>query len=151
MSDVAASFREKFRLRDLEVYESKHWLWSLRPGQCTLGAGVLTAKSFVQQFSELSPDEGTDLIAIAKVNEQTLRAAFAYDKINYLMLMMVDPSVHYHVLPRYSREIEFAGRTWRDAGWPGPPSLKAEPLPDEMLFAIRDRLRKLTHAESNRP
>ena len=28
----------------------------------------------------------------------------AYERINYLMLMMVDPHVHFHVIPRYSGE-----------------------------------------------
>ena len=54
-----------------------------------------------------------------------LRAAFAYDKINYLMLMMVDPHVHFHVLPRYAEDRSFAGAAFADAGWPAAPDLKA--------------------------
>ena len=37
------------------------------------------------------------------------------------MLMMVDPDVHFHVLPRYAQSRSFAGLEFRDHGWPGPP------------------------------
>ncbi|MDX1576719.1 MAG: HIT family protein, partial [Kiloniellales bacterium] len=57
--------------------------------------------------------------------ETCLREAFAYDKINYLMLMMVDPHVHFHVLPRYAAPRSFSGATFADAGWPAAPDLKA--------------------------
>ena len=50
--------------------------------------------------------------------EAALSAAYAPDKMNYLMLMMVDPHVHYHVIPRYGAE-----RPEADPGWPGPPAL----------------------------
>ena len=48
---------------------------------------------------------------------------FGFERINYLMLMMVDPDVHFHVLPRYGSARTFAGVTFEDAGWPGPPRL----------------------------
>ncbi len=53
--------------------------------------------------------------------ETRLRANFQYDKINYFMLMMVDPVVHYHVIPRYSRSIEMFGKCYGDACWPAIP------------------------------
>jgi diadenosine tetraphosphate (Ap4A) HIT family hydrolase len=39
------------------------------------------------------------------------------------MLMMVDPNVHFHVIPRYDGERSAAGVTVRDAGWPKAPAL----------------------------
>ena len=33
--------------------------------------------------------------------EATLQPTIGYERINYLMLMMVDPHVHFHVFPRY--------------------------------------------------
>ena len=39
------------------------------------------------------------------------------------MLMMVDPNVHYHVLPRYEETRTFEGATFEDPGWPGPPNV----------------------------
>ena len=49
----------------------------------------------------------------------------AYERINYLMLMMVDRDVHFHVIPRYDGERQDQGAIFVDAGWPGPPDLKA--------------------------
>ena len=39
------------------------------------------------------------------------------------MLMMVDPNVHFHVIPRYSEPRSWNGIEFPDAGWPGPPQL----------------------------
>ena len=36
-----SEFKNKFRVEDLKIFESKHWAWSLRPHQATLGAGIL--------------------------------------------------------------------------------------------------------------
>jgi len=41
------------------------------------------------------------------------------------MLMMVDPHVHFHVIPRYSGNRSLAGVDIADHGWPGPPDLKS--------------------------
>ena len=66
-----------------------------------------------------------------------LRAFTAYERINYLMLMMVDPDVHVHVIPRYSSVRAFMGTDYRDAGWPGPPVLEPAVALDD---AARDAL-----------
>ncbi len=55
----------------------------------------------------------------------TLQDVVAYERINYLMLMMVDPDVHFHVIPRYAGSRQFGDIEFRDAGWPGPPALDA--------------------------
>jgi diadenosine tetraphosphate (Ap4A) HIT family hydrolase len=52
-----------------------------------------------------------------------LKRVVNYQKINYLMLMMVDPDVHFHVLPRYEGVRTHEGVDFADAGWPGPPAL----------------------------
>ena len=55
--------------------------------------------------------------------EHALKAVFDYEKINYLMLMMVDPNVHFHVIPRYSEPRSACGLTVPDPGWPALPQL----------------------------
>ena len=134
-------FKEKFRVNELLIFESKHWTWSLRPLQPTLGSGILALKRYAEFFSDITEEEGKDLAVIVRVVEERLKRAFAYDKINYLMLMMVDPHVHFHIIPRYSEAIELEGITWQDRGWPGPPSLEAEQISDDILFAIQDKLK----------
>ena len=59
------------------------------------------------------------------------------------MLMMVDPHVHFHVIPRYEGPRTFAGLEFVDAGWPGPPDLKSAKLLNEsQILAVVDALRE---------
>jgi diadenosine tetraphosphate (Ap4A) HIT family hydrolase len=57
------------------------------------------------------------------------------------MLMMVDPDVHFHVIPRYAGQRRFADTVTRDAGWPGPPELgRINDLDDTQRDALRRHL-----------
>ncbi len=105
------------------VKEFEHWTVLVRPQQVTLGALVLVCTEPVTAFSMLSHGAFAELRTIIGQIERALARAFNYDKINYLMLMMVDPDVHFHVLPRYAQNRHFAGQAFHDHGWPGPPEL----------------------------
>lgn len=142
MTTALESFRENFRLDQLQIAESEHWVWSVRPVQCTLGAGVLSVKEEYTKFSDLPSEAGSDLMNLVKRVETSLNSSFRYAKINYLMLMMVDPLVHFHVIPRYDGSVSMFDREWKDTGWPGPPDLAAPATDDEVLFQIREMLRK---------
>jgi diadenosine tetraphosphate (Ap4A) HIT family hydrolase len=113
----------KFGHPHTKVAETAHWLVLVRPQQPTFGALVLVCKDDAKAFSELSPAAFTDLKTAVDGIETLLRDLVAYERINYLMLMMVDPDVHFHVLPRYDGERTHGGHTFKDAGWPGPPAL----------------------------
>lgn len=138
-----SEFRDKFKVDEYTVARTTSWTWSVRPLQATIGAGVLSANRYVERFSDLSAEEGADMLDMVQTIESTLAATFTYDKMNYLMLMMVDPHVHFHVIPRYGRVVEFGAQQWTDGGWPGPPSLgdNADLSTPEVLAAVRDALR----------
>ncbi|SEL35452.1 Diadenosine tetraphosphate (Ap4A) hydrolase [Nitrosovibrio tenuis] len=93
----------------------------LRPAQLTLGSVVLAAHEPARAFSELSQESFTELHQVTAQLEHALANAFCYDKLNYLMLMMVDPDVHLHVIPRYAEAKYFNGVEFIDSGWPGVP------------------------------
>ncbi|MGI6382032.1 MAG: HIT family protein [Tissierellaceae bacterium] len=131
-----AKFSEKFKIKELKIYETDYWIWSLRPHQTTLGAGILSLKRECSNFSELNQEEYSDLNNIIKVIEKTLKKTFNYDIMNYLMLMMVDKQVHYHVIPRYEKEFEIFGRVWKDRSWPGIPKLNEENLEGNLLVTV---------------
>ena len=120
------------------VAEYDHWVVLLRPQQVTLGALVLVCKEEVTSFGALSPAAGAELVTVSRDIEQTLAATFSHDKSNYLMLMMVDPDVHFHVLPRYAAARDFGGQQFTDAAWPGPPQLAQINATDS---ATNERLR----------
>jgi diadenosine tetraphosphate (Ap4A) HIT family hydrolase len=105
------------------VAQTEHWLVLLRPQQPTYGALVLVCKEDAGAFSALSAAAFADLKRAIDGIEGLLRHTVAYERINYLMLMMVDPDVHFHVLPRYDGAREHGGHSFVDAGWPGPPAL----------------------------
>jgi len=113
----------KFGYPDTLVAETDHWLVLVRPQQPTYGALVLACKDEAKAFSDLSPAAFADMKVAVDGIESLLRHTVAYERLNYLMLMMVDPDVHFHVLPRYPGAREYGGHTFTDAGWPGPPAL----------------------------
>ncbi|OHD04973.1 MAG: HIT family hydrolase [Sphingomonadales bacterium GWF1_63_6] len=115
------------------IAEFAHWLVLLRPAQPTLGSLVLAAKSEATAFGDLPAEAHAELKIVTGAIEAALRAAVGYQKLNYLMLMMVDPHVHFHVLPRYEGERSGGGMTVRDAGWPGQPDLSAAVTSDAAL------------------
>ena len=105
------------------VAEYAHWAIVLRPRQATLGALVLICKEDAATFASISAGAFAELPRAVADLETALRGSFAYDRLNYLMLMMIDPHVHFHVLPRYDGPRAFAGATFTDPAWPGPPDL----------------------------
>ncbi|MDO6414913.1 HIT family protein [Sphingomonas sp. BIUV-7] len=107
------------------VGESGHWVVLLRPEQPTLGSLVLAAKSEATAFADLPPAAFAELHAIVGRIEAMLHRTVAPQKINYLMLMMVDPHVHFHVLPRHEGERTFLDMRKADDGWPKAPALGA--------------------------
>jgi diadenosine tetraphosphate (Ap4A) HIT family hydrolase len=114
---------KKFGYPDTLIKEYVHWVVLLRPQQATLGALVLICKNEADTFSKISPDAFSELKEITAAIEDHLKDCFSYDKINYLMLMMVDHDVHFHVLPRYAHSRIFEQQEFNDPGWPGPPDL----------------------------
>lgn len=105
------------------IADYAHWVVLLRPAQPTLGSLILAAKAEVMAFSELKPRAFTELGKVTAAIEKVLKQAVAPAKINYLMLMMVDPHVHFHVIPRYEGGRGFGGIDIADAGWPKVPAL----------------------------
>lgn len=121
---------EKFGFPATLVAEYAHWVVLLRPAQPTLGSLVLAARSEATAFGDLPPEAHAELAIVTRAIENALRDAVAYEKLNYLMLMMVDPNVHFHVIPRYEGERSACGLTVADAGWKGPPALGEAVKPD---------------------
>lgn len=131
----------KFGYPDTVIEDGPCWTVLLRPAQVTLGSLVLVCREPVQEFSGLSRQAFVELGEVTGRIERALRRTFAYDKINYLMLMMVDPDVHFHVIPRYARERHFGGNLFHDPGWPGQPDLsRVNDVNEESREALRQYL-----------
>ena len=133
----------RFGYPETLVREYDHWLVLLRESQVTLGSLVLCAKSEATEFSDLTAEAYAEMGTVVGEIENALKAAFAYDRINYLMLMMVDPNVHFHVIPRYAEARSACGLTITDAGWPVVPQLgEAHELTGSEREALREFILK---------
>lgn len=124
------------------IKELDHWAVLLRPAQVTLGSLVLAAKSDATAYSDLPDAAFAEQALAVRAIERALRDQCDFDRLNYLMLMMVDPNVHFHVIPRYETARQWNGVSFPDAGWPGPPDLKAATeLDEQQLQMLGDDLR----------
>ena len=128
----------RFGYPDTLIREYDYWMVLLREPQATLGSLILCEKSAATEFSAISMESFQEMSMVVGDIERALKSAFSYEKINYLMLMMVDPNVHFHVIPRYSQSQSACGLTIADPGWPVVPQLG---VAQEITPAERDALR----------
>ncbi len=131
---------EKFRYPDLLVKDYKYCAALVRFTHVTLGSMVLVSKSDVESLGELSPEEWGEFSVVTSDAERALKKAFGSEKFNYLALMMSDPHVHFHLIPRYSQPVKFQDRTYTDKDWPTKTSLEAVELSESELRAVQDEL-----------
>ncbi len=133
---------ERFGYPRSEVAGYRHWCVLVRPEQVTACSLVLCARSEVTRFGALPEGAHGELANVTADIESALETAVAFEKINYLMLMMVDPQVHFHVFPRYPGARTVCEMTFGDTGWPRAPALgEATTLDDEQLGAMVTHLR----------
>ncbi len=125
MPERNATF-SRFGGEDTLIRDYRWWSVQVRPQQATLGAMILLAHGPAQAFGDLPGGAHGELAQITRDIEGAV-ARFGNQKINYLMLMMVDPHVHFHVLPRYAKEVSFEGISFADPGWPALPNLGHAP------------------------
>lgn len=133
---------QKFGYPETCVWHGKHWAVLLRPQQATLGALVMCTLSEAKSHAELKPEALTELgTALGRV-ERASQKFRTYSKINFLTLMMVDPHLHTHVLPRYDAPQIFEGMTFLDPGWPAMPDLKSvNAITDDMRSKLSQQLK----------
>ena len=113
----------KFNYPESLICEYQNWVVLLRPKQVTAGSLILACKLDATKMSEVPAEAFAELSRVTTDLEGVLSGLFAYEKINYLLLMMADKHVHFHVLPRYSGTREVCGVTFSDTSLPKPPDL----------------------------
>jgi diadenosine tetraphosphate (Ap4A) HIT family hydrolase len=130
----------KFGFPRTLLHQGEHWSLLVRPAQPTLGSLVLCASRDIRAYGDLPPAAFAEQGQLVARLERLLQDFVAFEKINYLMLMMVDPQVHIHVLPRYEGERTWDGTSFRDSGWPGLPDLAShQPASDALIKQLRER------------
>ncbi|UCD03384.1 MAG: HIT family protein [Candidatus Aenigmatarchaeota archaeon] len=131
---------EVFDEKNNLIKEYKHWKLLVRNRNWTLGNCVAITKRHMPSFSEITEDEMADLTELVKDAERALKKAFNYDKINWMSLMMKDPHLHFHIVPRYSSPRQFEDIEWTDEGWPKLPAGRKEDVPKEVLQKVKQKI-----------
>lgn len=116
---------KKFGYPQTMIAEYDHWVVLLRQKQITACSLILACKELAQAFPDLSKEAFAELKITTNAIEMTLRKVMGFEKINYVILMMVDKEVHFHVIPRHSAPKTVAGIAFKDAGWPKHPDFNA--------------------------
>lgn len=131
----------KFGAPENVIKKYKHWSVLLRPKQVTIGSLVMICNGNATSFADICSEAFVEQEHIVKDIEHVLHALFEFEKINYLMLMMVDPHVHYHVIPRYHETRKFEGTIFSDTGWPALPDLAySHDIDDNVFKSLRATL-----------
>lgn len=136
-------FNRKFEVDRFIIKEYNFWIWSLRKNQSTIGSCILFPKRECYRLSELTKEELTEMKLIYSEIENTLYKVFQYTNINYLTLMMVDPIVHTHILPRYKKALTYRGSVYGDDNYPHIPNLNLDLVEDFNKSLIINDLKKL--------
>ncbi|PIN80668.1 hypothetical protein COV16_00465 [Candidatus Woesearchaeota archaeon CG10_big_fil_rev_8_21_14_0_10_34_8] len=139
--DIFKVFDEKNNL----IKEYNHWKLLIRNRNSTLGNCVVIIKRHIENYSDITEEEMKEFTQVVKDTENSLKEAFKYDKINWMMLMMNDKHVHYHVLPRYANKKYFAGLEWEDNAWPSMAKIfteRKDELDQEILNQIKEEIKK---------
>lgn len=132
----------KFNYPESLLYEYFNWVVLLRPKQVTAGSMILACKEEAERMPDVSAHAFEELPRVTADLEQALSKTFIFDKINYILLMMVDKHVHFHVIPRYSSKREACGVTFIDAGWPKHPDMtKVIDMTDKQFHELRELLK----------
>ena len=134
MQDKLKEFHNKFHLNTRTIYISKYWTLSLRSIQSTLSSCIISLNRYCERLSYLNEDESKDYLNIVKFTENSLNKVFAYNKINYFMIMMVDPHLHYHVIPRYKNKKEFLNKLWNDNNYTKLVDLLGDEIDEKLLM-----------------
>jgi diadenosine tetraphosphate (Ap4A) HIT family hydrolase len=127
---------DKFQPERLGIKEFDHWLLTVRSKQVTLGCVVLILKRTEPSLAGLLPDELLELPKAFHWFEDSAKRLFQAEKFNYIAAMMKDPLVHFHGLPRYSSERQFAGSQWLDKFYPKVATLEDVATTDSDLDAL---------------
>lgn len=104
----------------LRLFENSSWIIELNPHQAYLGRAIVISTAHIGSVREIGQKEWEDFGEISKTFEQRLTQKFRPDNFNWTVLGNTAVSgselahLHWHVRPRYSKDIEFANQTFID-------------------------------------
>lgn len=111
---------------DFVLYQTRYWRVTLAPDQYYLGRAYVTALRHVPSLGALTFRQWSDLQQVIGWYEAAAAEVLGAALVTWVALMNnafrdADPvpHVHWHVRPRYSHDVEFAGQTFSDPEFGG--------------------------------
>ena len=143
---------------ELLVGYTDHWKLIAHPWQAHIGSCLLATKRHVGRLSELNDAERKEFFLFSEMLEDGLRLAFQIDLLNFSCLMnwayreanpepifrdgKPSPHVHWHIITRYQKPIEFSGLVFEDPEFGEPYNGDRKPqIGHETIILIRDEIR----------
>ncbi|WP_288131259.1 hypothetical protein [Microbulbifer sp.] len=114
---------ERFGYKKNLICEYNNWCVLLRDQQVTLGSVVIIEKSNSIALADVTPESFAELATVISDYENVVSELYPVRRFNYMALMMVDPNVHFHVVPRYESDINEFNYDFSDSLYPSPPNL----------------------------
>lgn len=85
------------------IKEYGDWVVLFRGGQVTVGSVIIMIKDIsIHSLGGVLSEAWSEYGEVCRDVEGWLSSIFGAEKFNYVALMMKDPEVHFHVIPRYS-------------------------------------------------
>lgn len=123
------------------IKEYDYWVVLFRNKQVTIGSLIIMSKELsAHSLGDVSAEAWAQFGVVCRDVEDLLTKTFGAEKFNYLALMMDDPEVHFHVIPRYSQPVTFAGKEFVDADWPKATKRLAMEVDSRVLEQIKRKL-----------
>ncbi len=131
----------QFDLENNLIKEYNYWTLLVRKKNVKLGSCVAILKREAFPLSEVTPEEMAEYAILTNEIENSLRKSFNPHLVHHLALMFIDKHIHFHIIPRYSESVEFAGISWEDDNIPDPLIQKRGELSQEVLNQIKDKIK----------
>lgn len=128
--------------RDVQVFETEYWRVVLDGDQRVLGKSFVTLLEHKESISDMSREQWQDLRRVIKRLEAGVSRAFSPSHFNWSCLMnnavvAGQPThVHWHLHPRYTQPVEFAGETFYDTELFPPKERSTHVVPHGILLQI---------------
>ena len=91
-----------------------HWYVVVNYSQNYLGKVMLVLRRHETDVTRLTATEQEEFWQLLRQTKEALVKLFWPDHFNYAFLMNLGPHVHFHVIPRYADQREFAGQIFTD-------------------------------------
>jgi diadenosine tetraphosphate (Ap4A) HIT family hydrolase len=100
------------------IKDYKYWKVQIHQNQSYLGRCIVWCKrKDALDLPDATTEEREELFIILKDLEQVILTLFKPDILNYAFLGNETHHLHGHVIPRYSKPVEFEGINFTDKNW----------------------------------